>query len=246
VKNRPLVIGHRGAMGHAPENTLASFELGWRMGADALECDVHLSKDRRLVVMHDESLDRTTSGSGLIQDHRWSEIRRLDAGGWFHRRFKGQHPLRLEDLLAWIRGKKARSGQPLKLVVEIKNEPVRYRGIAEAVANALRGREERVLVISFDHGAVKRVKVLSRKIFTGILFHQPLPDLEARVRWTRSDAVFPRWSLVTPALVRAARRKKWFVGTWTVNDPDAMKKMIRLGVDGAATNFPDRFVKLLS
>ena len=80
MKQPLLIIGHRGAMGHAPENTSASFAAGLRLGADAVECDVHLSKDGKLVVMHDETLDRCTSGKGFIKDAPWSRIRKLDAG----------------------------------------------------------------------------------------------------------------------------------------------------------------------
>jgi len=244
---RPWVIGHRGAMGHAPENTLASFALALALGADAVECDVHLSRDRRLVVIHDESLDRTTSGTGLVGKSPWSALRRLDAGGWYHRRFKGQRLLTLDDLLAWTGRRKTAAGRPLGLLIEIKNEPVRYAGIADAVAAALKkaSAAERAAVISFDHGAVKRVKRLFSAVFTGLLFHEPLPHLAARVRWTKADGIFPRRHLVTPALLRQARRLRLFTGTWTVNAPDEMKRMIRLGVGGVATNFPGRLRALL-
>ncbi|MBI4395974.1 MAG: hypothetical protein HY548_02690 [Elusimicrobia bacterium] len=245
MKRTSWVVGHRGAMGYAPENTLASFELGWKMGADALECDVHLSKDRRLVVMHDESLDRTSSGTGLIRDASWSNIKRLEAGGWFHRRFRGQRVPRLEDVLDWIRDKKTPAG-PLRLIIEVKNEPVRYAGIAEALVRALKAERllDRVVVISFDHGVVKRAKVLAPSLMTGILFRDPLPDLPARMAWTKADAVFPRRHLVTASLLRSARRAGWFVGTWTVNEEDEMKKMLRLGVNAIATNTPDRLAEL--
>jgi glycerophosphoryl diester phosphodiesterase len=253
-----LIIGHRGAMGHAPENTSASFALGLRLGADAVECDVHLSKDGRLVVMHDETLDRCTSGAGRIADRRWAQIRRLDAGGWYHRRFKGLRPWRLEELLSWARDKKTRAGAPLRVVVEIKgaspgvargaakNKPVRYKGIAEAVVKAVQAASlrDRVIVISFDHGVVKRVKRLDTGIFTGILFSRPLPGLAARMAWARADALFPRYTLVTPALLHTARRKGWFVGTWTANEPADMKRLLRLGVDAVATNYPERLAAL--
>lgn len=242
-----VVIGHRGAMGHAPENTFASFELGWRLGADAVECDVHLSRDGTLAVIHDESLDRTTSGSGLVKDRPWSYIRKLEAGAWYRRKFRGQRVPRLADLLAWVRDKETRAGRPLRLVVEVKNEPVRYPSVAEAVVRALSAARflDRALLISFDHGVVKRAKSLCRRLFAGILFHQPLPDVAARVSWTRADGVFPRHSLVTPAFMRRARARKWFVGAWTANEPADMKRLVRLGVDAVATNYPDRLLRLL-
>lgn len=244
----PLIIGHRGAMGHAPENTLASFDLGWRMGADFLECDVHLSKDKKIVVLHDETLDRTTSGTGFIGKHSWAELNKLDAGGWYHRKFRGQKLLRLDDFLRWMKPKQSKSGPPLRLVLELKTEKIPYPGIEEAVVKALKKSAmiPRTIVISFNHGSVKRVKVLNRTLRTGILFHDPLPDLAARVKATRADGIFPRRNLVTPALARFARKNKLFLGTWTVNEPDEMKKMVRLGVDAVATNFPDRFAKILA
>jgi glycerophosphoryl diester phosphodiesterase len=234
-------------MAYAPENTAPSFEEGWKRGADAVECDVHLSKDGRLVVMHDETLDRCTSGKGFIKDRPWAAIRRLDAGTWFHRKFKGVRPWLLKDLLAWARDKKSKTGAPLQVIVEIKNEPVRYAGIAEAVA-ALLSKEkfaERATVISFDHGAVKKIKRLNKKVRAGILFSHPLPDLAARMAATGADALFPRYTLVTPSLLKLARRRGWFVGTWTVNEPKDMKRLLRLGVDAVASNVPDRLARFL-
>jgi glycerophosphoryl diester phosphodiesterase len=237
-----LVIGHRGALGHAPENTRASFEKAWRLGADAVECDVHLSRDGRLVVIHDETLDRTTNGRGLVRRRTWKELARLDAGRWFGARFKGERLWHLEDLLAWARRKKSRAGKPFQVIIEIKNKPVPCPGIAEAVVETLHrfGFEERCRVISFDHGAVRRVKTLDPRIPTGILFSRPPDDLEKRMRWTRADALFPRRHLVTPALVRRAHRRGWYVGTWTVDEPDEIKRVLRAGVDAVAGNFPER------
>src|SRR5882762_5874242 len=82
-RGRVWVVGHRGAMGYCPENTLASFERGLELGADWIELDVHLSRDGALVVIHDETVDRTTNGSGLVQEHTLAELKELDAGAWF-------------------------------------------------------------------------------------------------------------------------------------------------------------------
>ena len=87
---KPIIIGHRGAAGEAPENTLASFALALEQGAQAIELDVHVTKDGEIVVCHDETLDRTTNGSGLICDQNWKDIQMLDAGAWFSEKFKGE------------------------------------------------------------------------------------------------------------------------------------------------------------
>jgi glycerophosphoryl diester phosphodiesterase len=244
---RPWVIGHRGAMGTAPENTLASFKQGLRQGADALECDVHLSKDRRLVVIHDETLDRTTSGHGHVKDRAWDQLRRLDAGAWFNKRYRYERLITLPALLRWLRPRRTWRGEPLRLFIEVKNDKVHYPRIAEEVARALRrgGLSDRVTVISFNHATARRVKVLCPAARTGLLWAKPLPRWAARVRWAGAGAIFPRWGLVTRNLVDEAHRRGLFVGTWTVNDASAMKKMRRLNVDGITTNFPARLKKLL-
>src|SRR5438270_14072854 len=93
-RGRVWVVGHRGAMGHSPENTMASFERGLELGADWIELDVHLSRDGALVVIHDETLDRTTNGHGLVREHALSELKRLDAGD-------GQRIPTLDEVLVW-------------------------------------------------------------------------------------------------------------------------------------------------
>jgi glycerophosphoryl diester phosphodiesterase len=242
----PIVIGHRGAMGYAPENTLPSFEKGWKMGADGIECDVHLSRDGQLVVIHDPTLDRTTNGKGRVRRHAWREMSRLDAGSWYHRRFRRARLLRLPELLDWLRPKKSPSGLPLKILIEIKNEP-KYPKIAERVVDVLQRKKmvDRAMIISFDHAVVRRVKRLSPELRGGILYHKRLADLTGRLAWTRADAIFPLWKLVTPSLIRLAKEQGRFVGVWTVNKPGEMRRMIRVGVDGIATNYPDRLRRLL-
>ena len=233
-------------MAYAPENTRPSFELGWRLGADALECDVRLSKDGKLVIIHDDSLDRTTTGAGLVSDTLWARLRDLDAGGWFHRRFKGVRLWRLEGLMRWMEDKRAPSGKPLILVLEIKNDSVRYESIAEAVVKALRAADfvDRTLAISFDHGVVKRAKELCPSLRTGILFARPLPNLNALMEWTGADTLFPKHTLIKPLFSRIVRQRRWFLGTWTVNGLSEMKRLIRLGVDGIATNCPEKLIAL--
>src|ERR687886_2515618 len=153
-RGRVWVVGHRGAMGHCPENTLASFERALELGADWIELDVHLSRDGALVVIHDESLDRTTDGHGLVKDHTLAELKRLDAGAWFGAAFAGQGIPTLDEVLVW-------AGERDTIVdIEIKNAPIYYAGIEEAVIRTLDryGMTERAIVISFDHRSVARVK----------------------------------------------------------------------------------------
>ncbi len=248
ISPRPWIIGHRGAMGHAPENSLASFNLAKNMGADFVECDVHLSKDKKCIVMHDESVERTTNGYGLIRDLSSAEIKKLDCGAWYSKKFKGEKVLILDELLLWVKNQSSFAGNPMGLVIEIKNEPVRYLGIEKMVLEAVKrnGMGDRVILISFDHGAVKRAKQIDRSIPAGILYNRPLEDPFKRAREVDADALFPRRHMITKSLVNRARKNKYFIATWTVNEEEEMKKIAAAGIDAIASNFPDRLNKILS
>lgn len=241
-----LIIGHRGAMGHGPENTQAAFEAGVRWGADAVECDVHLSKDGRLVVIHDDRLDRTTNGRGAVAGKTWAELRVLDAGAWFGKLFIGERLWLLEDLLRWAKNRRTRFKNPLQVIVEIKAEARAPARLADRVVSVLRktGMVRRAFVISFNHTEVARAKALCPRVRAGLLFSTIPRDLARRMTWTRADGVFPRFNLVTPELMEDAHRRGWFVGTWTVNEVSDMRRLRDLGVNAIASNFPERLYRL--
>lgn len=180
----PAWIGHRGAMGHAPENTRAAFEAGLRLGADAVECDVRLSKEGRLVVIHDDRLDRTTSGRGPVSKKNWAQLSALDAGSWFGPSFAGQRLWRLDDLLAWAKRQQTRARRPLQVVIEIKARPGAPVQLAPKVVALLKktGMVRRALVISFHHGEAARAKRLCPGLRTGLLFSETPTDLVRRMK----------------------------------------------------------------
>lgn len=241
------LIGHRGAMGHAPENSMASFALAQKMGADLVECDVHLSLDKKCVVMHDESVERTTPSYGLIRDLPAKKITSLDCGRYFSRKYKGERVPTLKKLLLWARETLSLQGLPMGVAIEIKNEPVRYFQIEKVVVETVLQTRmlERVIVICFDHGTVKRAKKIEPRLFTGILYNQPLEDPIRRAKEMHANAIFPHRNLVTRNLVKKAQLSGIGLFTWTVNEIQEMKKLIACEVDGIATNFPDRLNRLL-
>src|ERR1700680_1196286 len=192
-RGRVWVVGHRGAMGHRPENTFASFEHALELGADWIELDVHLTRDGALAVIHDESVDRTTDGHGLVKDHTLAELKRLDAGAWFGPEFAGQRIPALDEVLIW-----AREGNTV-VDIEIKNAPIYYAGIEEAVVESLdrAGMAEQVIVISFDHRSVQRTKALETRIVTGVLYSaRPTDAGVGLARAAQADAVLPHWAYV--------------------------------------------------
>src|SRR6266702_7074370 len=234
-RGRVWVVGHRGAMGHCPENTLASFERGLELGADWIELDVHLSRDGALVVIHDETVDRTTNGSGLVQEHTLAELKKLEAGAWFGAAYAGQRILTLDEVLVWAQS----TGTVLD--IEIKNAPVYYAGIEENVVRTLdrHGMTGQAIVISFDHRAVQRVRALDSRIVTGVLYACRPVDALSLARDAGADALLPHWAYVTSSDVRAAHDAGLSVAPWTSSDPTILRSLIDAGVDGIGTNHPD-------
>jgi glycerophosphoryl diester phosphodiesterase len=153
----------------------------------------------------------------------------------------------LDELLAWARRRKTRFGKPLGIVIEIKNDPVRYRGIERKVLASVRkaGMQDRVVVISFDHAAVRRFRRLKPSIPVGLLYSEPLPRAVERAVRAQADALMPRRTLVTRGLVEQARKSGLKVATWTVNETPDMKRVLGCGVHAVTTNFPDRIKPLL-
>lgn len=240
-QGRPLVIGHRGAMGYAPENTLASFELALEQGADMVELDVHLSRDGQVVVLHDEQLDRTTDGQGLVRDWSVAELRRLDAGAWFDPRFAGQRLPTLQEVLEW-------AADRAHLAIEIKNGPLYYDGIEAKVVELLgrHGLRQRAIVISFDHLALRRVRALDEGLLTGALYACRPADPVGLATAAGAQLLEPQWSYVTAADVAIAHAAGLLVSTWATSDLDALRGLVAAGVDGIATNHPDRLARLLA
>ena len=234
-ERRALVIGHRGAMGYRPENTLVSYAHALELGADWIELDVHLTKDGQLAVLHDEKVDRTTNGTGLVKDHTMAELKQLDAGAKFASEYAGERIPTLDEVLAWA----AERGTVVD--IEIKNAPVFYEGIERAVVEALgrTGMTERAIVISFDHPAVKRVKGINPRIATGVLYAGRPVDGVTLARQANADALLPQWSYVRAEDVRAAHAAGLAVAPWATSDPEILRKLIADGVDAIGTNHPD-------
>jgi glycerophosphoryl diester phosphodiesterase len=230
------VVGHRGAMGYRPENTMTSFAHALELGADWIECDVHLSSDGAVVVIHDETLDRTTNGHGLVKDHTLAELEALDAGAWFSAEYASERIPTLDELLGFARDRRT------VVDIEIKNAPLYYAGIEDAVVAALDRNDmsENAIVISFDHAAVQRVKALDSRVATGVLYAgRPVDAGVHLARQTSADALLPHWAYVTAEDVQTAHAAGLAVAPWATSDPDILRRLVQVGVDGIGTNHPD-------
>ena len=243
-----LIVGHRGAMAYAPENTLISFEEAIRRGADHVEMDVQLSKDSEVVIMHDTSVDRTTDGSGLIRELNWKKIRTMDAGIWYGTEYINQHIPSLKEAIARFRNRKTSRRHPVGFIVELKTVRGSGGSLADAVVKILHDEEftDRAIVISFDTVALQEVRAASKQLATGLLYSEE--GDESRITQAHdigASALCPRKSSVTARSVSAAHRANLAVNVWTANTKNEMKRMLACGVDAVTTNFPDRLRSLL-
>ncbi len=162
------VWAHRGASGYYPENTMTSFEGAIKQNADGIELDVHLSKDGYLIVCHDETLNRTTNGKGFIKQFDLYELKQLDAGSWYDKKYKGEKMPLLEEVIDLIKGTN------MDLNIELKAGSIFYPGIEEKVLKMIEkyNIKEQVIISSFDHYALVKIKSLDSEIKTGILLYK--------------------------------------------------------------------------
>ena len=264
---KPLVLGHRGAPDVAPENTLAAFRAGLDVGVDGFELDVQLSSDGKLVVIHDERVDRTTNGKGWVKDMSLAELKALDAGSWFGSgtgagggtgagagagvgggvgagsaaRFRGETIPTLEEVLDLVTVN-------CKLInIEIKSGLVLYPGIEEKTIAVLKefGIVGKTVLSSFNHFSLRAAKAVDSSVRTGVLYMEGLVDPWVYARQVPADAIHPAFYAVVPEIVAGAHAAGLAVHTWTVDKPDDMRRMIAWGVDAVITNRPAAMVQIV-
>lgn len=204
-----------------------------------IELDVQLTRDRRLVVLHDRELGRTVRGSGAVRDCSLEELCRLDAGEWFDAAYSGQAVLSFEEVLELLRGRSA-------LNVEIKSPAADWEATAVLLVDLLRDadRLDSTVVSSFDAGALRCVREQTAEARLGVLWH----TLDAQI-WPLADelgafSLHPHWALIDPELVERAHRRNLRVIAWTVNATEIMRTLIAQGVDGIITDHPEFFETL--
>ncbi len=231
-----MVLGHRGAMGLAPENTLVSIKTALKYNVDLFEIDVHLSKDKELIVIHDETVDRTTSGKGYVSQLSSKSIKSLDAGIKFEARFKGEKVPFLEEIFNLMKK------YDVKLNIEIKNGPVFYKGIEKRVISLIDKYDyyDRIIISSFDHYSLKRIKEINNRAYTGLLYSSNIYDLEKYVEKLELSAVHPHNYWATKDFVKKMHENDIAVNTWVINDRKEFIKFSRIGVDSMGTNFPNK------
>jgi glycerophosphoryl diester phosphodiesterase len=239
----PWVIAHRGASGHAPENTLAAFRRAVELGAGFIETDLHLTRDAKFVAIHDATLERTTNGVGSIHDATLADLRRLDAGLWYDREFSGEHIPTLAEVLDFSRE------NDVVFYLEIKYDVAwgMHHSLVAEIRNA--NNAHRTIVISFDPSTVAAVRRVDPSIMVGLLAnqtdHEVQPDLVKTALRAGARQICLHSSLLTAETVERAHQSDLHVVAWTINEAESMRAAIRAGADGIMTDLPDRLRALL-
>ena len=229
-----LIFAHRGASGHAPENTLEAFRLAMDMGADGFELDVHMCRDGHLVVIHDDTVDRTTNGTGLVKELTLAELRALDASNGMEA-YRGAKIPTLDEVFDLVRDTKH------IVNVEVKTDDWFYPGIEEACLALAKekGMEDRVIYSSFNHHTLIRLRELKPDAKLGLLFGDIMFKPWEYAKQLPVDYLHPmKMNIHRPGFAESTYAAGYGINMWTINDRETMAICLQHGA-GIITNYPD-------
>ncbi len=229
------VWAHRGASAYAPENTLEAFELAVRQQADGVELDVQLTKDGKLAVIHDETIDRTCNGVGNVKDYTMAELKQFSCNKT-HPEYTAAVIPELKEVLKLLKP------TDLTVNIELKTGVYRYKGIEEKVLKLVKKMEmeERVIYSSFHHPSIIKIKKLDPKAKTGVLYSDGWIHVVAYAKLIGADALHPSVNnLRSEKLIKESKKKKIPLHVWTVNEEALMEFLAEQGIGAIITNYPD-------
>ena len=238
-----MVIAHRGFSGAASENTLAAFQKGIEIGSDMIELDIHLCKDGEVVVIHDETLERTTTGQGRVVDYTLKELKKFDAGSWFGPQFSRERIPTLGEVLELAKGR-------VPVNIEIKNPTHGQYSITELTNQALRevkeaGMIHQVIFSSFNPVSLEWIKKKEPQVWVALLYDKPWSALSDVTGGEEYGVLNLRNSHLTKEKIAKIHKERMKVNVYTVNSQEEMEQFIRWGVDGIITNHPDQLMGIL-
>ncbi len=232
---KPIIIGHRGAMDVAPENTMHAFQAALDAGADGIEFDVQRTTDGHLVIFHDEDIARTSDGQGKMPQMTLAEMRALDVGLYFGEQFRGTRVSTLIEFFDWVKG------NDLLLFLEMK-EPFRFPGIEHEIADLIRRYDllDRLQVRSFCHAQLHNLRVYDPEISISELWYKHIPT-QWEITYRTLNLMH---TLVTEETIATHHDLGRTVTTWVVDDLDEARNLIQWGIDGITTNDPAKLLTL--
>jgi glycerophosphoryl diester phosphodiesterase len=236
----PNIIGHRGAAGHAPENTLSSVQKAFDLGVTWVEADVKLSRDGIPVLFHDDRLDRTTDGNGTVAQKTLDELKRLDAGRWFDPAFTGESIPTLEELVARL------TELQMGLILELKpsrgQEAETGRIVAEMFQDLWLAELPAPVISSFKPAALAAFAEVAPDMARALLVHKLPPDWRRRAEELGAVAIHCDVNDIKRHEVAAILEAGFTVRCYTVNENDEAARLLLWGVQSVFTDFPDRIL----
>lgn len=227
VSQLPIIVGHRGASGYEPENTLRSFKRAIEMGVQMIELDVHLCKSGEIIVLHDDTIDRTTNGTGSVKELSWDVLKTYDAG-------KGEHIPLLSQVFDLV-------DRRVAIITEIK-DPQAVQPVAQLIDDYVREKGwsyNDFIVASFDHDAIVRFSALCPLVKTGAVFDEHENDIVARTVRAQAAYAMVHHNSVTQKLIAEAHAHAIKVFAYTINTKFLAQQVSVLHIDGIITNYPD-------
>ena len=240
---KSLVIAHRGANKYAPQNTLAAFKKAYELGCDGFETDVHITKDGKVVICHNYTIDETSTGKGKVADMTLDELKGYDFGSYYSKKFEGTKIPTLDEFLSFVE-----TTDISVLNIEIKSPKEAETAIVKETIKAVKGHNlfDRLLISSFDPKLLIEAKMIDSKCKTGFLYSPKSPTLLQmawrQLRFTKSigcDAVHPHHVFVNKKFVEDAHNMGIKVNPWTVDGVFTIDRLLKIGCDGIITDLPD-------
>ena len=237
------LFAHRGVSGEAPENTLAAFKAAAESGAHGIELDVQLTKDGQIVVIHDETIDRTTNGTGYVKDLTWEQLRTYDAGSWFHPSFKGESIPSLEEVLDVVTA----HHDSMIINIELKNDLIDYPQLEEKVLELLneKGMKEQTIISSFNPSSLKKVRELDPDIETGFLFEGIPANILDLIKPLQVKALHCDVSFAQSPTGRNVMDMGVPLRVFTINTMEEFQLVKKAGVEVVMSDYPGLFLDYL-
>ena len=230
-------IAHRGASAYAPENTLAAFDKAQELVAEHVEFDVHFSADGQVVVIHDDTVDRTTNGSGAVASFTLKQLKRLDAGSWFAGQFSGERIPTLGELLERYKAR-------LHFHIEVKGQA---EHLSERTIDLVRGYgwADNVTITSFQRARLEEARAYAPEIPAGWLAREVDESMVEQARRMGLAGICPHGDFLDGELVDRLHQNGFMVRSWGVRDEEVMRRVVEAGADGMTIDFPDRLASYL-
>ena len=236
-------FAHRGFSGKYPENTMLAFEKAIEVeGCDGIEMDVHLTKDGEVVIIHDEKLDRTcVNGTGFVRDYTCEELKKFDVSFKFAGQCPPQHIATLREYFELVKDTRMITN------IELKTGLFEYPGIEKKVCDLIEefGLKKKIIISSFNHFSIKRIKELCPELECGLLTETWLIDAGHYTKGTGAECLHPIFFNMTEEIVAEVKSQGIKINTWTVNEEEDIRTMIERGVDSIIGNYPDRVAEIV-